>query len=154
MDKIILKVYFAGGKRLKRRFKVYLAVPIVNYYNSEVTKMLGEIILDLGFELSSPWVLSGKDVGISPRDIFYRDTNGVRSSDIILAEVSFPSHGVGMEVMLAYLERKEIILVAKKDVKLSSLLEGTPGAVIIRYEDYEDLKCKVRGVLNKFFKDS
>ncbi|MGB9858098.1 MAG: nucleoside 2-deoxyribosyltransferase [Brevinematia bacterium] len=139
---------------MKRGFKVYLAVPIVNYYNSEVTKILGEIILDLGFELSSPWVLSGKDVGISPRDIFYRDTNGVRSSDIILAEVSFPSHGVGMEIMFAYLEGKKIILVAKNEVKLSSLLEGIPGTVIIRYKDYEDLKCKVREILNKFFKDS
>jgi len=87
--------------------KIYLAVPIINYYNQDLTKRLADLILELGFELSSPWVLSGMDVDISPKEVFVRDTMGVKSSDIILAEVSKPSHGVGMEIMLAYMEGKE-----------------------------------------------
>jgi hypothetical protein len=74
---------------------------------------------------------------------------GVKSSDIILAEVSKPSHGVGMEIMLAYMEGKRIILLAKKDVKLSALLEGIKDAVIIRYEDEEELLEKLRKELGE-----
>jgi nucleoside 2-deoxyribosyltransferase len=129
--------------------KIYLAVPIINYYNQDLTKRLADLILELGFELSSPWVLSGMDINISPKEIFVRDTMGVKFSDIILAEVSKPSHGVGMEIMLAYMEGKRIILLAKKDVKLSALLEGIKDAVIIRYEDEEELLEKLRKELGE-----
>jgi nucleoside 2-deoxyribosyltransferase len=129
--------------------KIYLAVPIINYYNQDLTKRLADLILELGFELSSPWVLSGMDIDISPKEIFVRDTMGVKSSDIILAEVSKPSHGVGMEIMLAYMEGKRIILLAKKDVKLSALLEGIKDDVIIRYEDEEELLEKLRKELGE-----
>jgi nucleoside 2-deoxyribosyltransferase len=129
--------------------KIYLAVPIINYYNQDLTKRLADLILELGFELSSPWVLSGMDIDISPKEVFVRDTMGVKSSDIILAEVSKPSHGVGMEIMLAYMEGKRIILLAKKDVKLSALLEGIKDAVIIRYEDEEELLEKLRKELGE-----
>lgn len=129
--------------------KIYLAVPIINYYNQDLTKRLADLILELGFELSSPWVLSGMDIDISPKEVFVRDTMGVKSSDIILAEVSKPSHGVGMEIMLAYMEGKRIILLAKKDVKLSALLEGIKDAVIIRYEDEEELLEKLRRELGE-----
>jgi nucleoside 2-deoxyribosyltransferase len=129
--------------------KIYLAVPIINYYNQDLTKRLADLILELGFEHSSPWVLSGMDINISPKEVFVRDTMGVKSSDIILAEVSKPSHGVGMEIMLAYMEGKRIILLAKKDVKLSALLEGIKDAVIIRYEDEEELLEKLRKELGE-----
>jgi nucleoside 2-deoxyribosyltransferase len=132
--------------------KIYLAVPIINYYNQDLTKRLADLILELGFELSSPWVLSGMDINISPKEVFVRDTMGVKSSDIILAEVSKPSHGVGMEIMLAYMEGKRIILLAKKDVKLSALLEGIKDAVIIRYEDEEELLEKLRKELGEMCK--
>uniref|UniRef100_A0A7C3RKN5 Nucleoside 2-deoxyribosyltransferase n=1 Tax=Dictyoglomus thermophilum TaxID=14 RepID=A0A7C3RKN5_DICTH len=129
--------------------KIYLAVPIINYYNNELTKKLANLIQDLGFELTSPWVLSGVDTDISPQDVFIRDTMGVKASDIILAEVSKPSHGVGMEIMLAYMEGKRIILLAKKDVKLSALLEGIKDATIIRYEDEGELSDKLGKELGK-----
>ena len=132
--------------------KIYLAVPIINYYNQDLTKRLADLILELGFELSSPWVLSGMDIDISPKEVFVRDTMGVKSSDIILAEISKPSHGVGMEIMLAYMEGKRIILLAKKDVKLSALLEGIKDAVIIRYEDEEELLEKLRKELGEICK--
>jgi len=137
---------------LKKKFKVYLAVPIINFYNFELTKILGKIINDIGYELSSPWVLSGKDKDLSPSEIFERDTSHVKDSDILIAEVSKPSHGVGMEIMLAYLEGKRIILLAKKDVKLSALLEGIKDAVIIRYEDEEELLEKLRKELGEMCK--
>jgi nucleoside 2-deoxyribosyltransferase len=134
---------------LDRKIKVYLAVPIVNYYNRELTLVLGEILEELGFEITSPWVLSGKDIDLPPENIFERDIGKVKVSDILLAEISSPSHGVGMEVMQAYISNKKIIMIARKDSILSSLLVGVPNATIIRYKDYEDLRGKLRKILKE-----
>lgn len=133
----------------KRKLRVYLAVPIVNYYNSEVTSLLGRILSDMGLEISSPWVLSGKDVGKTPEDIFYRDIGAVKESDILLAEISNPSHGVGMEIMQAYISNKKIILVARKGSNISFLVRGIPGSIFVEYKDYEDLEKNLKKILEK-----
>lgn len=133
----------------KSRLKVYLSVPIVNFYDSEVTFLLGKILTDLGFDISSPWVLSGKDVGRTSEEIFYRDINAVKESDILLAEISKPSHGVGMEIMQAYISNKKIILVAKEDSNISFLVRGIPNAILLEYRDYRDLEEKLRKILKE-----
>lgn len=133
----------------KSRLKVYLSVPIVNFYDSEVTFLLGKILTDLGFDISSPWVLSGKDVGRTSEEIFYRDINVVKESDILLAEISKPSHGVGMEIMQAYISNKKIILVAKEDSNISFLVRGIPNAILLEYRDYKDLEEKLRKILKE-----
>ncbi|MGC8972358.1 MAG: nucleoside 2-deoxyribosyltransferase [bacterium] len=129
--------------------KVYLAVPIVNFYNSTLTSLLGRILTELGFEISSPWVLSGKDVGKTPKEIFFRDINAVKDSDILLAEISMPSHGVGMEIMQAYVNNKRIILVAREDANISFLVRGIPNAIFLEYKDHSELEEKLRKILKE-----
>ncbi|MCX7795673.1 MAG: nucleoside 2-deoxyribosyltransferase [bacterium] len=133
----------------RARLKVYLSVPIVNFYDSEVTSLLGKILTDLGFDISSPWVLSGKDVGMTPEEIFYRDINAVKESDILLAEISKPSHGVGMEIMQAYISNKKIILVARENSSISFLVKGIPNAILLEYKNYIDLEAKLRKILKE-----
>lgn len=132
-----------------KKLKVYLAVPIVNYYNSEITSLLGKVLSEMEFEISSPWVLQGKDVGTTPNDIFYRDINAVKGSDILLAEISKPSHGVGMEIMQAYISRKKIILVAKEGSNVSFLVRGIPDSIFIEYKDYRDLEENLKKILKE-----
>jgi len=129
--------------------KVYLAVPIVNFYNSSLTSLLGRILTELGFEISSPWVLSGKDAGKTPEEIFFRDINAVKDSDILLAEISMPSHGVGMEIMQAYVNNKRIILVARENTNISFLVRGIPNAIFLEYKDYKELEEKLRKILKE-----
>lgn len=133
----------------KAKPKVYLAVPIVNFYDSELTSLLGRILVDLGFDISSPWVLSGKDAGKTPEEIFFRDINAVKESDILLAEISRPSHGVGMEIMQAYISNKRIILVAREDSNISFLVRGIPDVILLEYKDYRDLEEKLRKTLRE-----
>lgn len=132
-----------------KKLKVYLAVPIVNYYNSEITSLLGKVLSEMEFEISSPWVLQGKDVGTTPNDIFYRDISAVKGSDILLAEISKPSHGVGMEIMQAYISRKKIILVAKEGSNVSFLVRGIPDSIFIEYKDYRDLEENLKKILKE-----
>ncbi|HRR91405.1 MAG TPA: hypothetical protein P5253_03910, partial [bacterium] len=106
-------------------------------------------ISEMGFEISSPWVLSGKDAGKTPEDIFYRDIGSVKESDILVAEISSPSHGVGMEIMQAYVSNRKIIMVAREGSNISFLVRGVPGSTIVEYKNYEDLEENLKKILER-----
>ncbi|MGC8933548.1 MAG: hypothetical protein ACP5LN_00050 [Thermoproteota archaeon] len=125
--------------------KVYLSVPIVGGRNLELAKAISNVIVECGNELTSQWVIS-EDPGFSasPSYVYERDTNGVKTSDIIVAEVSTPSHGVGMEIMLAITLRKRIIALARRDSQISRMLLGAPNIEWIFYDKVEEMTQKLK----------
>ncbi|MBO3763387.1 MAG: hypothetical protein JTT16_01935 [Candidatus Brockarchaeota archaeon] len=125
--------------------KVYLSVPIIGGRNLELAKIISNIIMECGHELLSQWVIS-EDPGfsLSPSYVFERDTNGVKKSDIVVAEVSTPSHGVGMEIMLAITLGKRIIALARKDSRISRMLLGAPNIEWIFYDEIKEIAQKLK----------
>lgn len=80
------------------------------------------------------------EVGGDSKDIFNRDYSNLKTSDIIIAEVSERSHGVGIELGLSYgLGLKRILLLAEGG-SVSKLVEGMPETTILVYKDIEHLK--------------
>ncbi|MFH7836476.1 MAG: nucleoside 2-deoxyribosyltransferase [Candidatus Aenigmatarchaeota archaeon] len=133
--------------------RVYLSIPIIANRNLEIAKIIAETIENEGYEIISKWVLEENlKIYVSPRDILKRDIEGVLKSDMLIAEVSNPSHGVGMEVAIAFLSGKKIILVKNEDSKLSYMLQGIPDKEIIEYTSKEDMKEKLSEKL-KFLKN-
>lgn len=133
--------------------RVYLSIPIIANRNLEIAKIIAETIENEGYEIISKWVLEENlKIYVSPRDILKRDIEGVLKSDMLIAEVSNPSHGVGMEVAIAFLSGKKIILVKNEDSKLSYMLQGIPNKEIIEYTSKEDMKEKLSKKL-KFLKN-
>ncbi len=114
--------------------KVYLAVPILADRDLRKARLLSKTVENMGHEVVSKWVTS-TDPGytITPREVFERDTKGVKESDILVAEISEPSHGVGMEMMLAYTQRKTIICLFKKGTVVSRMIRGLPATLLIEY---------------------
>lgn len=132
------------------RKRIYLSVPLVANRDIEIAREIAQIIKTTGHEIISGWVLKrDPNGGLSEAEVFKRDTSGVRECDTIVAEVSTPSHGVGMELMLAHLLGKEIICVYKTGTKLSWMIRGLPNAILIEYKNMRDL----RGKLRKVFKE-
>ena len=86
-------------------------------------------------------------VGGSSKEIFARDLKQLESCDLIVAEVSEPSHGVGIELGLSYGLGLRRILLLENDKKLTKLAEGMPKTTIISYKNVEDLKRKLRATL-------
>ena len=125
--------------------KIYLSVPIVGGRDLELAKIISNVIIESKHELVSNWVIS-EDPGFSfsPKYVYERDTNGVRMADIIVAEVSTPSHGVGMEIMLAITLRKRIIALARKDSQISRMLLGAPNIEWIFYDKTEGMTRKLK----------
>ena len=61
----------------------------------------------------------------SDEDIFVRDVNLINEADILVAEVSSPSHGVGREICYAQFVRKiPVYLLSHHDKNMSAMLNG------------------------------
>ena len=109
---------------------------------------MADAIAESGNELSSPWVLEpseGRSIPVS--NVFDRDRRGVKSSDAVVADVSSPSIGVGMELMAAHHYGKRVIVAFKrKSVVSRMLLQMEPKETIEFYDDAE-LHRRLVGVL-------
>ena len=87
-------------------------------------------------------------VGGTPNEIFERDFKQLESSDVIIAEVSERSHGVGIEIGLSYNLGLVRILLIEKGNYVSKLAEGMPHTTIVEYESVEDLREKLENELD------
>lgn len=70
------------------------------------------------------------------RDIYDRDIAWIRACDLLIAECTCPSLGVGYELAYAEHEKKPChILYRAQDVKMSAMLAGDPYFEIHPYRD-------------------
>ena len=125
--------------------KVYFAVPLIANRELEKARRIVGILDRLGCEVVSKWVLdSSLSSTYTARSIYERDTNAVKQCEVLVAEASKPSHGVGMEVMLAHILGKKVICVYEKNTALSNLIRGMPDALLVEYSSIGDLEIKLR----------
>ena len=130
--------------------KVYLSVPMIANRALDRANLMAKAIQDSGHEVTSPWVL-GPLEGSKPSDlnIFERDKNGVERSDAIVADVTDPSIGVGMEIMAAHKSGKKVVVVVKKGKMTSGMLLHMQPKVTVEYDDESEIYAKLCGVLTK-----
>jgi hypothetical protein len=105
---------------------------------------MAEAIRDSGNEITSPWVL-GPIENPDPTiiDIFQRDMIGAETSDAIVADISNPSIGVGMEIMAAYKAHRKIILVLKKGNANSRMLQHMDRKTVVEFDDEGEIYPKL-----------
>jgi nucleoside 2-deoxyribosyltransferase len=130
--------------------KVYLSVPLVANRDMQTAMELAGVIRSSGHELISSWVIN-KDPndGLDELGVFERDTNAVMRCDKIVADVSTPSLGVGMEVMLAHTLGKQVICVFRQGTRVSWMVKGLPGAILIEFKDERDLEERLSTELSE-----
>jgi hypothetical protein len=90
--------------------------------------------------------------GGSPKAIFDRDYSNIKSSDILIAEVSERSHGVGIEIGLSYELGLKRILLLEKGNTVSKLVMGMPNTKIIEYKNIKELQTKLHSELENIIK--
>jgi nucleoside 2-deoxyribosyltransferase len=134
--------------------KIYLAVPITYNRDRSFAISLADALEKLGHQVTSKWVLD-KDPswGLNANQIAERDFGALQGSDVLVAEISSPSHGVGMEVEFAVIKGKKVICLMHPGSKLSGLIVGTPSISVVTYLDGEDAVRRVNGLLSKVSKD-
>jgi nucleoside 2-deoxyribosyltransferase len=75
--------------------------------------------------LASPDVMPLEGV-VSPEDVYARDIRWITECDMLLAEVSTPSHGVGYEIGYALSLGKKVLCLYHKGRKVSKMILGNP----------------------------
>jgi len=124
--------------------KVYLSVPMIANRALNRARVMAKAIEDSGNEMTSPWVLGQIEKSGSTVNVFERDRIGSETCDVIVADVTEPSIGVGMEIMAGYKAGRKVVLVAKKGNVTSRMLQQMDGKETLEYEEelevYEKLK--------------
>lgn len=122
-----MKIYFAGSIRGGRDDKeIYLAIiKELQKYGQVLTEHIGDASLT-----------SFGEAGTTDQFIFERDMNWVKESDIIVAEVTNPSLGVGYELGQAESMGKKVICLYRKveGKRLSAMVSGNQYMKVFEYE--------------------
>lgn len=79
---------------------------------------------------------SGETVG--PAEIYVRDLRWLDESDLVVAEVSVPSLGVGYEIAYATRQRRIPVIALYRPeftTRCSAMISGDPGVHLLEYDD-------------------
>ncbi len=124
--------------------KVYITCPVTHTNDKlDLLPEIEKIVKSKGLE---SFIF---EIGGSPKEIFDRDFKQLKSSDLIIAEVSELSHGVGIEIGLSFNLGLKRILLLQREKEITKLAQGMPNTTIILYENLEDLKEKLISALDK-----
>jgi nucleoside 2-deoxyribosyltransferase len=90
---------------------------------------------------------------IDPIDIYTRDTTWIRECDVLIAEVSVPSHGVGYEIGYALGLGKPVLALYQQGRKVSKMISGNPdpSLSVKCYDSPEKAIAVIRGFLSTQF---
>jgi nucleoside 2-deoxyribosyltransferase len=88
---------------------------------------------------------------IDPQEVYSRDTTWIRASDVLIAEVSVPSHGVGYEIGFALGLGKPVLALYEEGRKISKMISGNPdpGLTVRTYNTPENAIQQVREFLTR-----
>ncbi|MDK2383492.1 MAG: deoxyribonucleoside 5'-monophosphate N-glycosidase, partial [Candidatus Korarchaeota archaeon] len=67
---------------------------------------------------------------------------------ILLADVTYPSLGVGYEICEALKRGKEVIAFYRKGVKVSKLISGNPSLILLEFSDVRELLYRILSALD------
>jgi hypothetical protein len=114
--------------------RVYVAVPLTHSRGKTRAQYICKFLTDAGFKVTSPWV-ARKDTkqALTPQGVYDRDVLAIAASDAVIAEVSVPSLGIGMELMVALSKGIPIVCLHEKGESVSWMVLGAPGVHIVSY---------------------
>lgn len=92
---------------------------------------------------------------LEPCAIFTRDLGWLEEADVLVAEVSMPSTGVGYEIAAArYRYEKPVICLYRAEFtkRCSAMVAGDAAIELIEYSDATEMLVRLRAALAKFAK--
>ncbi|MBI2426414.1 MAG: amidohydrolase family protein [Candidatus Kerfeldbacteria bacterium] len=141
--------------RLPKTKKIYLAGAFTNAQKESIMEFMRKIAASLpehGLTPLLPYSMADptRVTSVSHEDIYEYDVDLICEADAIVAYMSEPSHGVGMEIMLARMQQKPVILVYEKGRTISRMVLGAvPAANRIEFESEEEAIARIGEKLQK-----
>lgn len=134
-----MKIYFAGSIRGGREDAPLYAeiIKLLQQYGDVLTEHVGNPNLSVHGE------------GKAAEMIFQRDVDWIRESDVIVAEVTAVSLGVGYEIGFAEQIGKKVICLYRPQTerRLSAMILGNRKLTVVEYERIEEVKERLKEIL-------
>jgi nucleoside 2-deoxyribosyltransferase len=126
------RIYFCGSIRGGRQLEAAygIIIQILKHYGQVLTEHVGE-----------PGEESDLDRNLNNRQIHDRDLKWIRESDLVIAEVTIPSLGVGYEIARAIEMKKPVLCLfdASSGRKLSAMIAGCNEVRHYHYNSTDEL---------------
>lgn len=127
-----MKIYFAGsvsgGRELQESYLEI--IDLLKKYGEVLTEHIGDHALtNLG------------QTHFSPEEIHAKDTSYIQAADVVVAEVTIPSTGVGYELGFAEAHHKRVIVLYRpiEGKRLSAMVGGNKNFECIQYQQTSEL---------------
>ena len=136
-----MKIYFAGAIR-GGRDETDIYNNIITYLSSKA-----EVLTE---HVGSFKLMTIGEINRSDREIFMRDMEWLESADLVIAEVTTPSLGVGYELGIAAKLKIPVLCLYRpiKGKRLSAMISGNEKFNCQAYQTLDDAKVHI----NKFLK--
>jgi 2'-deoxynucleoside 5'-phosphate N-hydrolase len=133
-----MKIYFACSVRGGRQDQELYAqlIKIISGYGKVLTEHLGEKTMDK------------VDRGLDDKTLYREAINWVTEADVLIAEVTTASLGVGYEIATAERLGKKILCIYQPDKNVSAMITGNPSYPTKSYATIEE----AQKIIDAFFK--
>ena len=137
-----MKIYFAGAIRGGRQ-ETDIYNNIITYLSSKA-----EVLTE---HVGSSELTTIGEANRSDREIFMRDIEWLQSADLVIAEVTTPSLGVGYELGIAEKLKIPVLCLYRlqKGKRLSAMIGGNKKFKCQTYETLDEAKIHINNFLNK-----
>lgn len=132
-----MKIYFSGSIASGRQK--------VNDYARITDELLkyGEI---LDKHVADP-SFSSKNETLSSEEIYKRDVEWIDECDVVFAEVTVPSLGVGYELAYAESKNKKVICMYEEGKNISKMITGNTNFIHMPYTNIQELIEKIHQIM-------
>jgi 2'-deoxynucleoside 5'-phosphate N-hydrolase len=112
-----MKIYFAcsitGGREFESVYKAIVRALTEDGHEVPTAHLAESGVLAL-------------EAALDPYEVYVRDVGWIRICDVLIAEVSVPSHGVGYEIGFALGNGKRVLALHQQGRKVSKMISGNP----------------------------
>ena len=138
-----MKIYFSGSIR-GGRDDVHIYQEIISYL-----KQFGKVLTE---HIGDDSLKSTGEIKKDNKAIHDRDLELLQKSDIVVAEVTNPSLGVGYEIAKAIDYQKKIFCIYRKvgNKEISAMILGSNDLICIEYKNLESLKACLKSHLQRY----
>jgi nucleoside 2-deoxyribosyltransferase len=139
-----MNIYFAcsitGGREFESVYQVITEALAEDHHEVPTSHLAGSGVI-------------GQEAALEPFEVYTRDVNWIRASDVLIAEVSTPSHGVGYEIGFALGLGKPVLALYQQGRKVSKMISGNPDTklYVMAYESPSHAVTLIREFLSKSF---
>jgi nucleoside 2-deoxyribosyltransferase len=135
-----MKIFFAGSIRGGRQL-IPMYYHIIRFLKDHKYTILSEHVASEALEMV--------EEKMSEQEIYEKDATWIEESDIVIAEITVPSIGVGYEICHAVRHRKPVLCVYQEGAKASAMVLGnTTGYITAKsYSDKKQLEEILLGFL-------